>query len=257
MTDILSLNAQIAALLRDGLTLRQVAERLPVNISRVHRVRVKYQIPLPPDRAKNSPAFLHNRVLLDDQVADALRAGLTQQQIADELNVSTNRVQRVRAQRHIPLPPHRTRRSRTDIAALLPRATEMLRAGASYTAIRAETGIGFNLISALRKKHQIPVPPGNHGGRPPSSIDEIFTRHARHAPDGHTTWAGPRSGRGRSSFDLLAEGGRHNARAVAFRKHHGRDPQGHLRRTCDIEDCIAGAHLTDALIRAKNRRTPR
>ncbi|MFC8520776.1 histone-like nucleoid-structuring protein Lsr2 [Streptomyces sp. NPDC057257] len=37
---------------------------------------------------------------------------------------------------------------------------------------------------------------------------------------------------------------------MAFELHHGRSPFGPIRSNCGVTDCIAGAHLTDTLLRA-------
>ncbi|CAM5265656.1 Transposase IS30-like HTH domain-containing protein OS=Streptomyces fumanus OX=67302 GN=GCM10018772_04920 PE=4 SV=1 [Streptomyces fumanus] len=50
------------------------------------------------------------------------------------------------------------------------------------------------------------------------------------------------------------DGQRIPALRVAFRLHHGRDPEGRLTRTCDQAGCVAGAHCADQRIRAANRR---
>ncbi|WP_086746088.1 hypothetical protein [Streptomyces scabiei] len=185
-------------------------------------------------------------------IAELLRAGATYHQISDRLQVSVSVVRRTRLALGIPVPPERAKRSRAELAAIDAQAVAMLRAGATYAQIHRRLRLGLNRISHLRRQHDIPVP---HRDRQPPrrfTIDEAFTRYALPTPDGgHLIWTGPRSGRG---YDLIASGRTHNARAVAFRKHHGRDPKGQTRRTCDQTDCIAGAHLTDRSIRAAHHR---
>lgn len=187
-----------------------------------------------------------------DDVAAMLRDGATYHQIAAQLNVSVSLVRRTRLVLNIPLPPERAKRSRAELAAIDDKALAMLRAGATYAQIHRRLRLGLNRISHLRKQHDIPVP---HRDREPPrrfTIDQAFTRYALPTPDGgHLIWTGPRSGRG---YDLIASGRKYNARAIAFQRHHGRDPDGQTRRTCDQPDCIAGAHLTDRRIREANRR---
>lgn len=192
-----------------------------------------------------------NTPTLDDQIAALLRAGSTQQAIEQQLHISGRRVRRVRTEREIPMPPGpgRNKRSPDEVAAAVARAVEMLRAGITYRTVRAETRLSFNRITTLRREHHIPLPPPHARGRRHRTLEEAYALYAQPEPDGHVIWTGPRAGR---ALMLLADGRRYNARAVAFRKHHGRDPQGRLSRigqTCTDNRCIAGAHHADALIR--------
>ncbi|MDX2667416.1 hypothetical protein [Streptomyces stelliscabiei] len=182
-----------------------------------------------------------------EDVAAMLRAGATYAEIRNRLHVSDTLIHRTRRALNIPLPPERTRRSKAVLADLDDQAVSMLRAGATYTEIHRTLRLAFNRISRLRKQHGIPVPRHKRENPRRLTIDEAFTKHTQAtAEGGHLLWTGPRSGR---SFDLIASGRTHNARAEAFRRHHGRDPEGQTRRTCKLSDCIAGAHLTDRRIR--------
>lgn len=187
---------------------------------------------------------------LDDQVAVLLHAGATYRTICRQLEIGYYRVQRVRAERQIPLPIARTRRSPQELKALEERVVAILRAGATYREVREATRFSLNRISSLRRQHSIPVPDRSRerGAKQRRTVDEAFDLYTRPTPDGHLLWTGPRSGRG---VDLLAEGRKHNARAVAFQRHHGREPEGRIwrARECDEPCCIAGAHHTDQLIR--------
>ena len=185
---------------------------------------------------------------LDDQVAALLETGATYRTITRQLNVGHHRIRRVRAERNILLPPDRDKRSAQELSDMDARAVAMLQAGATYWQVREATRLGLNRISGLRKHHGIPVPDRDRNARQRRTIEETFALYTRPTPDGHLLWAGPRSGRG---VDLLAEGRKYNARAIAFEKDHGRPPQGRIwrMRACREPDCIAGAHHTDQLIR--------
>lgn len=190
-----------------------------------------------------------DRTARDDQVAALLATGATYAQITQQLEVSTHTIARVLRERRIPRPPGRMMKRRPDaIRAAEAEALRMLRAGATTREIRDATRTGLNRIAALRRAHGLPVP----GPRPQPdrlTIEQTFDLYAKPTTDGdHLVWTGPVSGRG---LDLLAEGLRLNARAVGFRRHHGRDPHGYLRRTCDLPDCVHGAHHTDRTIRAQ------
>lgn len=181
-------------------------------------------------------------------VADLLRAGATHDEIKQQLHVSSHTIIRTRRALDIPVPPGRAKRTRAELAALEDQAVTMLRNGATHAEIYAATRLSPNRICDLRKAHDIPVP-GLHNvwAARRLTVDQAFTRHTKPDATGeHLLWTGPRAGRG---FTLTASGRTYNARAVAFEKHHGREPEGRLRRTCDQPDCIAGAHHTDHRIR--------
>lgn len=186
---------------------------------------------------------------LDDQIAAMLEAGHTYEDIRRQLKVGHRRIRSIRVQRGIPLPPGRARRSRAELDALVPQVLAMLKAGATVKEIRKATLFGLNEIAALRRKHNIPAPIQDRGASTRRSIDDAFALYAKPTTTGdHLIWTGPRSGRG---MDLLANGRTYNARAIAFLKHHGRNPEGRIRRkpTCRQPGCIAGAHHTDRRIR--------
>ncbi|WP_406262532.1 Trp family transcriptional regulator [Streptomyces chartreusis] len=180
-------------------------------------------------------------------VAELLRAGATHAEIKQQLHVSGRTITRTRKALHIPQPTRRAKRNRAELAALEDQAVTMLRAKATYTEVHAITRLSPNRISELRKQHAIPVPTGRDtAARRRRTIEEAFALHTQPTDGGHLLWTGPRSGR---TPDLRADGGKHNPRTVAFRRHHGREPEGNLKRTCEQPDCIAGAHLTDRRIR--------
>ncbi|MFG2699553.1 hypothetical protein [Streptomyces sp. NPDC048386] len=179
----------------------------------------------------------------DERIAAMLRAGATYRQIQADLGARPDTIARVRKTHSIPVPPGR-HLDAAHRAAIETRTVELLRNGATYNQVRAELGISFPTISKIRAKHAIPAPALRQGRR--RTIAEAYTQYTRKHGD-HLLWAGPHSGNG----PVLTSGNRHhNPRAIAFRQHHHRDPQGRLRRTCDEPDCIAGAHHADQRIRA-------
>ncbi|MFF9043299.1 hypothetical protein [Streptomyces parvulus] len=181
---------------------------------------------------------------LDDQVADLLEAGATYQHIQQQLRTDSQRVRRVRAERRIPLPPGRAKRSRAELDALEPTVIAMLLAGAMYKEIRSETRYSPNAIARLRRELSIPVPSREPAGL---TIDEALTRYALPSTTGgHVTWQGPTRGR---TMTLFAEGRRFNARYILFERTHGRPHVGYVRSNCGLIPCIAGTHLTDSIMR--------
>jgi len=187
-------------------------------------------------------------VTRDDQIAALLEAGATQATIMEQLQVGNSVIRRVRVERCIPLPPGRAKRSRAELEALEPRAIAMMLAGAGSREIYQELRLSLNAIAQLRRELNIPAPRRDVWAEFRRTVDDAFERYAVPAEDGHLLWTGPRSGR---SLDVLASGGRHNARHVSFRRHYGREPIGRVfrRRSCPLPDCVAGAHHTDALMR--------
>ncbi|MDX2539817.1 hypothetical protein PV437_42690 [Streptomyces scabiei] len=182
-----------------------------------------------------------------EDVAAMLRAGATYAQIKTRLHASDGLISYTRRTLGIPLPPERVKRTAAEVAAIEDQAVARLRAGATHREIRREFRISPNRICQLRKLHSIPVPDHDRWAPLRVTVEQAFARYAQPTPEGgHLIWTGPRSGRG---YDLIASGRTHNARHIAFRKHHGRDPEGQTRRTCDQTDCIAGAHLTDRTLR--------
>lgn len=71
--------------------------------------------------------------------------------------------------------------------------------------------------------------------------------------DGCARWTGSVDERGRGRMSVQVRGRQTTVRAarVAYRLHHGRDPQGRLELTCGNDWCIEGRHLVDDRLRAE------
>ncbi|MFJ2002160.1 helix-turn-helix domain-containing protein [Streptomyces chartreusis] len=177
-------------------------------------------------------------------VAAMLRAGATNRQIQEQLHVTEHTLRQARKL----LGMVQAKRTRAELTALEDQAVTMLRAGATLNTIHAELRLHRNRIIELRRIHGIPVPEYQHiSDKRRLTVDEAFALHTEPTPAGeHLLWTGPYSGR---SIQLSASGRRYNPRVIAFRKHHGREPDGRLKRTCDQPLCIAGAHHTDPRLR--------
>ncbi|WP_435218360.1 WhiB family transcriptional regulator [Streptomyces sp. bgisy034] len=181
-----------------------------------------------------------------EDVAEMLRAGATQRQITEKLDVSTTVIAATRKAYAIPYqkgpgfrytPEQRAEKDR--------RVAEMLRAGASYSEITAETGVGAPTISTIRKREGLPTAKGRNG-QPARSKAEAIAANVEPYGEGHARWTGPMTGR---MPQLSAEGDRFNARHEVFAAHHGRRPVGYVRTSCAEDGCIAGAHLVDDTLR--------
>ncbi|CAL9599008.1 hypothetical protein [Streptomyces sp. enrichment culture] len=181
---------------------------------------------------------------VDDQIAALLQEGVTYARITEQLRVSSHRIGRVRLERGILLAAGRAKRSRAEIDALEPTVIRMLLTGASVHEIRREARYSLNEIARLRRDLKLPVPP-----RVPThlTVDEALARYTMPATSGgHWLWRGPMRGR---AMTLHAENRRFNVRHVLFERARKRQPIGYVVSSCGLIPCIAGSHLTDAVIR--------
>ncbi|WP_405467411.1 hypothetical protein [Streptomyces canus] len=96
----------IATLLRAGATYAQVKERLGTSDRAISRVRRAHRIPLPPGRARRTPA---QRKWLEAQAVAMLRAGASQRAIYAKLKVAPNALARLRNEHRIPVQSMRAR----------------------------------------------------------------------------------------------------------------------------------------------------
>ncbi|WNI20323.1 hypothetical protein [Actinacidiphila sp. ITFR-21] len=93
------------------------------------------------------------------------------------------------------------------------------------------------------------APSRSRGGRAPSaaSWEDAFAQHTVAVEGGHLHWTGATTGRG---TPVVAYGGQvETGYRLAFRWHHGREPEGYVRPTCTYSRCLAGGHLADRVIR--------
>ncbi|MFC7983857.1 hypothetical protein [Streptomyces sp. NPDC057336] len=130
--------------------------------------------------------------------------------------------------------------SREEIVALL-------RAGnLTESAIAEQLGVSRPTVASVRKTLGLPAP-GKGKAPEYATIEDAFRAHAVPADGGHVEWTGVRTGSDapmvRYRRDSLS------AYRVAFRLHHGRDPEGVVHPTCGQPGCVAGAHLADTPMR--------
>lgn len=178
-------------------------------------------------------------------VANLLRQGATYRTIAQQLGVSTHVVSATRKAYNIPLPTGPGYRPKPEERLrLTERVAALLRQGATYKAIRAEVGVSQPTILRIRRASNIPLT--RRAPRPGRTISETLALYAEAYGDGHVRWTGPHAGR---TPKLYAQGRCYNARHIAFRTQHGRDPVGYVLTHCPKSGCMAGPHLTDALMR--------
>ncbi|MEU5624237.1 hypothetical protein [Streptomyces tendae] len=135
---------------------------------------------------------------------------------------------------------------RADIAALL-------HADVPHQDIARQLHVSRKTVSAAHRALQLP-PRVRGGGAPHATLADAYRAHAVPGDDGHVQWTGPMDG---TLPVVCHDGGRAPAPRVAFRLHHGRAPEGRLRRTCEQPGCVAGAHYADRRIREANQRADR
>ncbi|MER7477339.1 hypothetical protein ABTX60_06750 [Streptomyces sp. NPDC126510] len=116
----------------------------------------------------------------------------------------------------------------------------------SNRAVGLALGVDDRRVDEVRKR--VGLPSYVRGRRPIyGSWLEAFTAQSEPVEGGHRRWTGTREKCGTSVV-------RHRtsiqtAYRVAFRLHHGREPQGKVSQSCEIPGCVAGEHQQDRLIR--------
>lgn len=128
---------------------------------------------------------------------------------------------------------------RADIASLL-------RAGMPQSYICRQLHVAPITVQRTREALGLPAP---KTCRPlPATLEEAFRQYVQPTSNGHATWTGPvASGVQRVRF----EGTVHTARRLSFRFHHGREPVGKVTTGCEVQACVAGAHLEDQPMRER------
>jgi hypothetical protein len=127
---------------------------------------------------------------------------------------------------------------------------DLVRAGLSDAEISRRLSVDARRPSAIRRTLGLPK---HRPGRKPKSAPDLFADRTQPREDGHLEWTGHRSPHG---LPLLRTGGKlETAYRVAFRIRHGREPQGHVKPGCGVDDCVAPDHVEDTPMRERNRAT--
>ncbi|MFB6787645.1 hypothetical protein ACFCWT_13310 [Streptomyces olivaceus] len=135
---------------------------------------------------------------------------------------------------------------RADIA-------ELLHAGVHHQDIARQLHVSRKTVSTTHRALKLPARVRG-GGAPHATLEDAYRAHTEPAADGHARWTGYLDG----TLPILCHAGeRTPAPRIAFRLHHGRAPEGRLRRTCTVPGCVAGAHYADRRIREANQRADR
>jgi uncharacterized protein YerC len=176
-------------------------------------------------------------------VAEMLRQGATYREIHQQLGACSHAISATRKAYRIPLPPGR-RLDPERRAVVEQQVADLLLQGDTYQQVKAKAGVSQPTIVRIRRARNIPLavrPP-----KPARTVEQALALHAQPYGDGHVRWTGPHAGR----MPIVYAGGRFNARHITFRAHHDRPPVGYVVGGCTEAGCLAGAHLTDELIRA-------
>lgn len=83
------------------------------------------------------------------------------------------------------------------------------------------------------------------------TLEEAFRQRTIPLDDGHSRWTGSTS---HTTPSIWWQGTTHSAYKIAFRIHHGREPEGTVTPGCEVPLCVAGPCLQDRRIREANRR---
>ncbi|MFI1702967.1 hypothetical protein [Streptomyces griseoruber] len=116
----------------------------------------------------------------------------------------------------------------------------------SNSAVAAQLGCGWRRVDEVRKR--VGLPSYVRGRRAVyRSWEEAFTEQSEPVEGGHRRWTGTREKGGTPVVRHRAS--IQTAYRVAFRLHHGREPEGNLTRSCKIPGCVAGEHQQDRVMR--------
>lgn len=132
---------------------------------------------------------------------------------------------------------------RADIAELLHQGVPLIR-------ISRQLHCAPRTVQRTREALGLPAP---RCGPPDTytSVEDAYRSNSEAIDDGHRRWTGHTDTNGHPRLNFRQQ--RLSVRQIAFRMHHGRDPQGRLSVGCDIAHCVAGAHLEDQEIRDAQR----
>lgn len=109
--------------------------------------------------------------------------------------------------------------------------------------IAAIVGISPSGVKVARRR--LGLPPAEYTRSRPTH-EQIFHTRTQTTDDGHLTWTGTTE----NGTPVIS----HTPAAhIAWRLHHGVDPVGHVRRTCDHDGCVLATHLEDATTRNRHR----
>lgn len=152
-----NLDQVIADMLRAGATYDEISAQLGVGRPVITAIRKAHENPVPKGRGGSGtdPEYIRRR---DQEIADLLRQGVSGAEISRRLRVSTTTITNVRKTEGMGRPSTRTPtvEEEAERQRRHKRAAQMLRAGATYRQITAETGLSPSTVSIIRKANRLP-----------------------------------------------------------------------------------------------------
>lgn len=128
---------------------------------------------------------------------------------------------------------------------------ELLRAGYSDSAIERQLHVDHRTVGAVREL--LNIPKAKRGRRPAATPEDLFWHRTQPADDGHLLWTGHLAN---GVTPALRHGGRLiTAYRVAFRIRHGRDPEGKVTPSCDVDGCVHPNCMDDRTTRQRTAST--
>lgn len=222
----------IRALLGEGLNNAAIARRLDVDVRVVARARRFLGLPPAPRSSwthRPHPKERVIRILLDE--------GDTNAAIRKKTGADLDTIARIRAEGGFGPATIHNRGKRTH-----PKDTqirELLREGLSNSAIVRELHVDKAAVRRIREDMGVPG-----FAQQPLSLEEKWATFTEPIEGGHLGWTGSRGTR--SGTPLLRYREKtYTAGAIAFRQRTGHDPVGQVRAECDVQQCIAPAHVED------------
>lgn len=224
---------QIRALLGDGhVTNAAVARQLGVNARAVSGVRKDAGLPPTP-----RDAWTHAPHPKDSEIRSLLGAGHPDVEIHRRTGADVSTVARIRKDGgygRATITRRGTRPHPKDAE-----IRELLHKGLSSDAIARQIRVDRAAVRRIRGLVGIPSPE-----QQPLSLEEKWQERTREVEGGHLEWTGERVNASRTPV-MRYRGKTHTAAAIAFRRRTGRDPVGHVKAECDLQQCVTPAHVED------------
>ncbi|MFE1925836.1 hypothetical protein ACFW91_25095 [Streptomyces asoensis] len=224
--------AEVLALIGEGLNNTAIARQAGVNIRVVARARAAAGLPAAPRSSwTRSP---HPKA---DDIRVLLSEGHTDSAIRERTGADVSTIARMRAAGGFG-PATITRKGKRTH----PKEAEirrLLNAGLSASAVARQLSADRAAVRRIRREAGLPVAPVQ-----PLSLEEKWAVHTRPVDGGHLEWTGERVGTSRSPVMRYREKS-YSPTAIAFRQRTGRDPVGQVKAECEHHQCVAPAHVED------------
>lgn len=124
---------------------------------------------------------------------------------------------------------------------------ELLLAGRPDSAIARELNVCAKSVGAARAA--LKLPKAKTGRRPAATAEDLFWRRTQPVDGGHLLWTGHLAN---GCTPALRHGGRViTAYRVAFRIRHGREPDGNVTKSCDVDGCVHPNCMDDRTTRQR------